>query len=144
MKPLRTVLLLLFLITKTLSYSPVAVPGVSASTYQNQTFYRNIIQAFDRLNGTWSPEIRSYKTLEDLAKVLSTQTAFHSNADNSLTSANRRSHVHGSSLRRAHHHGSSIGHRASHSTSNSRLSRATEPKAVFAHFMVSLPTHETQ
>lgn len=144
MKPLRSLLLLLFLITRTISYSPVAVPDASASTYQNQTFYRNVIQAFDRLNGPWSPEIRSYKTLEDLAKILSTQTSFHNNAANSSTFANRRSHVHGSSLRRAQHHGSSIGHQASHSTSNSPVSRATEPKAVFAHFMVSLSTHAIQ
>lgn len=141
MKPLHSLLILPFLIINTLGLSPVAVPDTYSSTYENRTFNHNVIQAFARLNGTWSPKIRSYTTLEDLASILSGQWAFLGNATKSSAYTDRRSHhVHSPSLRRHHHHGLSLEHRSSHSTSNVLVTRAKEPKAVFAHFMVSLPT----
>lgn len=140
MKPLQSLLILPFLITNALGLSPVAVPDISWSASENQTFNHNVIQAFARLNGTWSSEIRSYTTLEDMASILSGQSAVLNNAIQSSTyTHHRRHHVHGPSLGDHHHHDSSLKHRSSHSTSNVLVTRAKEPKAVFAHFMVSYP-----
>jgi hypothetical protein len=142
MKPLHSLLLLASLIPNALGLSRVAVPGTYSSTYQNRTFNYNVIQAFAHLNGTWTPEIRSYTTLEDLASILPGQSAFLSNATNYSNYTDRRSHhLHSPALRRHHHHGSSLDHRSSRSTSNVLVTREKEPKAVFAHFMVSLPTY---
>ncbi|KGO66152.1 Glycoside hydrolase, family 71 [Penicillium expansum] len=92
MKPLHSLLILPFLIINTLGLSPVAVPDTYSSTYENRTFNHNVIQAFARLNGTWSPKIRSYTTLEDLASILSGQWAFLGNATKSSAYTDRRSH----------------------------------------------------
>ena len=117
MKPLHSLLILPFFIINALGLSPVAVPDISSSTYENRTFNHNVIQAFARLNGTWSPKIRSYTTLEDLVNILSWQWAFLGNTTKSSAYTDRRSHhVHSPSLRRHHHHGLSLEHRSSHST----------------------------
>lgn len=142
MKPPHSLLILAFSITNALGLSRVAVPGTYSSTYENRTFNHNVIQAFAHLNGTWSPEIRSYTTLEDLASILPGQSAFLGNTTEYSNYTSRRSHHHHSpALRRHHHHGSSLDHRSSHSTSSVLVTREKEPKAVFAHFMVSLPTY---
>ncbi|KAJ5165678.1 Glycoside hydrolase family 71 [Penicillium coprophilum] len=125
------------MIKNALCLATVVVPDISSSTSENRTFSHNVIQAFARLNGTWSPKIRSYTTFEDLAKVLSWHSAYLGNATNSSTYLTHRSHhIHGPSSRRHHHRGSSIDHRSSHSTSDVLVTRAKEPKAVFAHFML--------
>jgi hypothetical protein len=80
MKPLHLLLILLSLTTNALGLSSVAVPNAYWSTYENQTFNHNVIQAFARLNSTWSLEICSFTTLEDLASILSGQSALFSNA----------------------------------------------------------------
>lgn len=59
MKPLHSLLILLFLITNALGLSRVAVPDTYSSTYDNWTFNHNVIQAFARLNGTWSPDMNA-------------------------------------------------------------------------------------
>lgn len=142
MKPLQSLLIFPFLISSALGLSRVAVPNASSSLYENQTFNHNVIEAFARLNGPWSPEIRSFTTLEDLASILSGQSAVLSNATHVSRYTDYRSHhVHSPSARRHHHHGSSLDHRSSHSRSNLLATRAKEPKAVFAHFMVSLPSY---
>ena len=141
MKSLHSLLILPFLIKNALGISPVAVPDAYSSAYENRIFNYNIIRAFSRLNGTWSPEIRSYTTLEDLASILAGESAFLRNATQYSNHTNHQSHhVHDPFLRRHHHHGSSLEHRPSHSESRVLATRAKEPKAVFAHFMVSLPT----
>ncbi|GES56905.1 alpha-1,3-glucanase/mutanase [Aspergillus terreus] len=137
MKPLHSLWIFPLLITHALSLSPVAVPNIYSSAEENRTFNYDVIQAFARLNGTWTPEIRSFTTLEDLASIPSKPSTSSSNATHSSTYMNRRSHnVHRASPRRHHHRGSSLDHRSSHSKSGALVTRAEEPKAVFAHFML--------
>lgn len=136
MKPLHSLLIFALFIANTLCLAKVAVPEAHSSSYENRTFNHNVIGAFARLNTTWSPKILSYTTFEDLASILSLQSGSFSNASNSSIHTFRRSHhAHSPSLKHHHHHGSSVEHRSSHLTT-----RGKEPKAVFAHFMVSLAT----
>lgn len=142
MKPLHSLLIFLLFTANKFCFARVLIPDTHSSTYQNRTFNDNVIKAFARLNGTWSPNILSYTTFEDMASILSLQSVSFGNITNSSIHTNRQSHhAHGPLLKHHHHHGASVKQASSHLMSKVLSTTAKEPKAVFAHFMVSLTPH---
>jgi hypothetical protein len=120
--------LILFLVTYTLGFHPISDNRSQVAGNDIWPFIRDVLAAFTRLNGAWPPEVRSYKTLEDFAGILSAPPASPRNTTHSPGFTKWKS---------PYLNASTPNLRLSTLTSNLLDTEAKEPKAVFAHFMVS-------
>ncbi|GFF45306.1 alpha-1,3-glucanase/mutanase, putative [Aspergillus udagawae] len=119
--------LILFLVTYTLGFHPISDNSPQSSDNNIWSFIRDVLEAFSRLNGAWPPEVRSYKTFEDFAGILSAPSAPPRNTTQSPGFTR---------WQRPYLNTSTPNLRLSTLTSNLLDTEAKEPKAVFAHFML--------